>query len=88
MELSEAKERISQLIAYGEMLIEGTDENDCENTKKTFEAWNIIKKALEDSLPKEKVRKKIEELELLKKALPIRTEIPRFIDYLKELLGE
>lgn len=43
------------------MLIEGTDKNDCENTKKAIEAWNIIKKALEDSVPKEKVREKIEE---------------------------
>lgn len=41
-----------------------------------------------DSISKDKVKKKIDELELLKKALPIRTEIPRFIDYLKELLGE
>lgn len=72
MTLEEAKERISQLIAYGEMLIEGTDENDCENTKKAIEAWNIIKKALEDSIPKDEVRNKMEELNrTIKNAEPI-----------------
>lgn len=47
-----------------------------------------LKSKLDNSISKDKVQKKIEELELLKKALPIRTEIPRYINYLQELLGE
>lgn len=52
-----------------------------------------ISKIIEDIetgqlIPKEKIREKIKELELLKNALPIRTEIPRFIGFLQELLGE
>ena len=61
MTLEEAKERVSQLIAYGEMLIDGTNENDCENTKKVIEAWNVIKKALDNSISKDDIKSKYED---------------------------
>ena len=74
MTLEEAKEVLRQDINF----YDAVDEM----------AIDTVLKALEDSIPKDEVRKKIDELELLKKVLPIRTEIPRFIGYLKELLGE
>jgi len=83
MELSEAKEILKEWSEYNK---EHKDEIRKADT--IIAVQETILKALDNSISKDEVRKKIEELELLKKALPIRTEIPRFIDYLQELLGD
>ena len=81
MELSEAMEILNE-----------TMKKLYEDDERTNYGRDALKTAINyienESIPKEKIKEKIKELELLKNALPIRTEIPRFIGFLQELLGE
>lgn len=84
--------RLWNFIMKGEIMAFELDDDEMIATRINNKAasWKEVEEYIEKYyVKKDKIKNKIEQLELFKKALPIRgTEIERFIGELKELLGE